>query len=179
MFCDRPTPSRSSVVFIGPRANAELVPKFHVALHGSHAALPMVTLQISPYTNFTSSFDFDFGLDHPVHGGYGWGRHTWRRKKVIDELADWPSVAIYLTLICVVALQITYPSSRQRRHLTWRRKTFVTQSNVKSGHLLQRRPNTKTNWSTDVGRNIAWTRTWLIDQVLLRTVRRRVWITSP
>jgi hypothetical protein len=32
------------------RANAELVPKFHVALH---AALPMVTLKISPYTNVT------------------------------------------------------------------------------------------------------------------------------
>jgi hypothetical protein len=26
------------------RANAELVPKFHVALHASHTALPMVTL---------------------------------------------------------------------------------------------------------------------------------------
>jgi hypothetical protein len=31
------------VVFLGPRANAELVPKFHVALHASHAALSMVT----------------------------------------------------------------------------------------------------------------------------------------
>jgi hypothetical protein len=31
----------------------------------------------------TLNFGFDFGLDHPVHGGYGWGRHTWRRKKVI------------------------------------------------------------------------------------------------
>jgi hypothetical protein len=41
--CDRPTRSRLSVVFLGPRANAELVPKFHVALHASHAALPMVT----------------------------------------------------------------------------------------------------------------------------------------
>jgi hypothetical protein len=51
------------------RANAELVPKFHVALHASHAALPMVTLRISPYTNGTLTFDF--GLDHPVHGGYG------------------------------------------------------------------------------------------------------------
>jgi hypothetical protein len=29
-------------VFLGPRANAELVPKFHVALYASHAALPMV-----------------------------------------------------------------------------------------------------------------------------------------
>jgi hypothetical protein len=46
--CDRPTRSRFSVVFLGPRANAELVPKFHVALHASHAALPMVTPKISP-----------------------------------------------------------------------------------------------------------------------------------
>jgi hypothetical protein len=36
--CDWPTRSRFSVVFLGPRANAELVSKFHVALHGSHAA---------------------------------------------------------------------------------------------------------------------------------------------
>jgi hypothetical protein len=41
--CDRPTRSRFSVVFLGPRANAELLPKFHVALHASNAAFPMVT----------------------------------------------------------------------------------------------------------------------------------------
>jgi hypothetical protein len=108
--CDRPTRSRLSVVFLGPRANAELVPKFHVALHASsHAALPMVTLKISPYTNITLTFDFDFGLDYPVHGRYGRGSPTSKRKKVIvkqtkinsgngarhqDELADIPSVAI-------------------------------------------------------------------------------------
>jgi hypothetical protein len=69
--CNRPTRSRFSVVFLGPRANAELVPKFHVALHASHVALPMVTLTISPNTNVILTFDFDFGLDHPVHGGYG------------------------------------------------------------------------------------------------------------
>jgi hypothetical protein len=40
---DRPTRSRFVVIFFGPRANAELVPKFHVALYASHAALPMVT----------------------------------------------------------------------------------------------------------------------------------------
>jgi hypothetical protein len=57
--------------FLGPIANAELVSKFHVALHASHEALPMVTLKISPCTNVTSTFDFDFGLDHPVHGEYG------------------------------------------------------------------------------------------------------------
>jgi hypothetical protein len=27
------------VVFLGPRANTKLVPKFHVALHATHAAL--------------------------------------------------------------------------------------------------------------------------------------------
>jgi hypothetical protein len=37
-----------SVVFLGPRANAELVPKFHVALHASHAALSVVTLKLRP-----------------------------------------------------------------------------------------------------------------------------------
>jgi hypothetical protein len=39
--------SRFSVVFLGPRANAELVHKFHVALYASHAALPMVISKFS------------------------------------------------------------------------------------------------------------------------------------
>jgi hypothetical protein len=69
--CDRPTRSGFSVVFLGPRANAELVPKFHVALHGSHSALPMVTLQISPYINATLTFDFLLWAGPPVHGAYG------------------------------------------------------------------------------------------------------------
>jgi hypothetical protein len=46
--CDRPTRSRFSLVFFGPRANAEMVPKFHVALHALHAALPKVTPKVSP-----------------------------------------------------------------------------------------------------------------------------------
>jgi hypothetical protein len=45
---DRPTGLRFSMVFLGPRANAELAPKFHVALHASHAALTMVTLKFRP-----------------------------------------------------------------------------------------------------------------------------------
>jgi hypothetical protein len=65
--CDRPTRSGFFVIFLGSRANAELVPKIHVALHASPAALPMVKLKISPYTNVTLTFDF--GLDHLVHGG--------------------------------------------------------------------------------------------------------------
>jgi hypothetical protein len=54
--CDLPTRSRFSMVFLGPRANAELVPKFHVALHASHAALRMVELEISHCTNMTSKY---------------------------------------------------------------------------------------------------------------------------
>jgi hypothetical protein len=49
--CDRPTQSKFSVVFLRPRANAQLVPKFHVALHASYAALPMVALELSHCTN--------------------------------------------------------------------------------------------------------------------------------
>jgi hypothetical protein len=84
---DRPTRSKFSVVFLGPTANAELVPKFHIALHASHAALPMVTLQIAPYTNVTLTFDFDFDfwLDQPVHERCGRGSTTPRRKKVTVE----------------------------------------------------------------------------------------------
>jgi hypothetical protein len=59
------------VVFLAFRANAELVSKFHVALHASYAALPVVALKISLCTDVILTFDFDFGLDHPVHGGYG------------------------------------------------------------------------------------------------------------
>jgi hypothetical protein len=46
-------PANSVNVFLRTRANAELVPKFHVALHASHVALPMITLEISHCTNVT------------------------------------------------------------------------------------------------------------------------------
>jgi hypothetical protein len=54
--------------FLGPRANAELVPKFHVALHASHAAC-IGNIKNFALTNMILTFDFE--LDHPVHGGYG------------------------------------------------------------------------------------------------------------
>jgi hypothetical protein len=46
--CDRPNRSGFSMVLLGHKANTELVPKFHVALHASLAALPMLTSKISP-----------------------------------------------------------------------------------------------------------------------------------
>jgi hypothetical protein len=60
------TSSRFPVVFLGLGTTAQLVPKFHAALHASHAALPMVALNISPYINVTLTFDF--GLDRPFLG---------------------------------------------------------------------------------------------------------------
>jgi hypothetical protein len=39
------------VVLRGPRANGELVPKLHVSLHASHAALPILT-SMSPLSSF-------------------------------------------------------------------------------------------------------------------------------
>jgi hypothetical protein len=51
--CVRPNRSRFSVVFVSPRAGAELVFKSPVALHASQAALPMVTLTMSPCTDRT------------------------------------------------------------------------------------------------------------------------------
>jgi hypothetical protein len=56
-------PANSIKVFRGPRANAELVPKFHVALHACHAALPMIMLEISYCTS-------DFEMRGP--GPPGW-----------------------------------------------------------------------------------------------------------
>jgi hypothetical protein len=42
-FCDRPTRLRSSVVFFGPRAHAQLKRKLYVALLASNAALQMTS----------------------------------------------------------------------------------------------------------------------------------------
>jgi hypothetical protein len=64
------------VVFFGPRGNAELIPKFHVALLALYAALQMVTLKMFPYSKVTLTFDF--GLDTLFVGDMGEG--TWPTK---------------------------------------------------------------------------------------------------
>jgi hypothetical protein len=54
------------------------------------------------------------------------------------------------TWTCVIALQITDPSSCQRGCPTRKRKkVIVTQRNVTSGHPFQKGHNTKTKWPTD------------------------------
>jgi hypothetical protein len=39
-------PGNSITVFLDPRANAELLPKFNIALLASHGALPLVTSKL-------------------------------------------------------------------------------------------------------------------------------------
>jgi hypothetical protein len=79
---------RLVIVQLKDEMHAELVPKFHVALQASHAALQMVTLKISPYTNITLTFDFDFSLDYPVRGGYGlWSPAPLRKKAIVGGSA--------------------------------------------------------------------------------------------
>jgi hypothetical protein len=109
-----------------------------VALPASHTALPMVTLTNSPCTNVTLTFHFDFGLEHPVHGRYGWGRPTPRRrsncqtKKLKSGYGPYwgpgtrrtgrQTVGRNVTWnwTCVIALQITDTSSRKRGRPTWK-----------------------------------------------------------
>jgi hypothetical protein len=168
---DRPTRSRISMVFLGP--------KFHVALYASHAALQMVTLKISPYTNVTLTFDFDFGLDHPVHGGYGWGSPTPRRwsncqtKKLKSGYGphwrpgtktNWPTDC---RSQCNLKLNLCHCTANYRPVLSSERAPYmkiknviVTQINVTSGYLLQKGQDTKTpaDWLSVV----MWL--WLIKQ---------------
>lgn len=47
-FCDRPTRTRFPVVFLVPRANADLVSKTHVALHAVSATFPSISFKFLP-----------------------------------------------------------------------------------------------------------------------------------
>jgi hypothetical protein len=72
------------VVFLGPRANAKLVPKFHIALHASHSALstPNGNIKISPYTNMTLTL----GWTTLFMGDMGEGiLHEEERKKLSNK----------------------------------------------------------------------------------------------
>jgi hypothetical protein len=53
------------VVFLGPRLNAELVPKIHVALHACRAALPKINFKIFAKTQ-TSQSDQNFVTSLPL-----------------------------------------------------------------------------------------------------------------
>lgn len=48
LFSQSTNSIKASVVFLDPRANDKLVPKFHVALSASHAAPPFGDVKISP-----------------------------------------------------------------------------------------------------------------------------------
>jgi hypothetical protein len=126
------------MVFLGLRANAELVHKFYVALHASHAALPMVTLKILPYTNLTLTL--------------GWITPTPRRKEVIVKQrklksghpgtkTNWPidrrsQYNLNLNLCHCTANYRPVLSSEGVPYM--KKKIIITQRNVISGHLLQK-----------------------------------------
>jgi hypothetical protein len=114
----------------------------------------------------TLTFHFEFWLDHLVHGGYGWGSPTTRRqsncqtKKLksgyglhwgCGTKTNWPTDRrSQCNLKLNIVLHIPDPSSRQRGRPAWIIKNvIVTHINVTSGHLLQKRQDTKTNWPTD------------------------------
>jgi hypothetical protein len=146
-----------------------LVPRFQVALYASHAAFPVATLKISPYINVTLTFDFDFGLDHPVHGGYVCVRTTLKRKTVIVKQRKLKSGHGHHWGAGTKTNWLT--DRRSQFNLNWnlrhctanyrpvlsserapymkRKKVIVTQRNVTSSHPLQKGHGTKTNWPTD------------------------------
>jgi hypothetical protein len=117
----------------------------------------------------------------PVHGGYGWESPTPRKrsnrqtkklksgygphhgylvKGPAPRRTDRQTVGRNVTWnwTCVIALQITEPSSRRRGRRTWKiRKVIVTQINVTSGHLLQKGRTPRRNGRLTVGRNVTST----------------------
>jgi hypothetical protein len=89
--------------------------------------------KISPCTNVTLIFNFDFELVHPVRGGYGWGGPIPKRRsncqtKKLKSCGPAPrgtgrqtvSRNVTWNWTCVIALQITDPSSHQRGRPTWK-----------------------------------------------------------
>jgi hypothetical protein len=101
----------------------------------------MVTIEISLYINVTLTFDFR--LDHPVHGGYGWGDLVLQVGGVSDETVKFGNGPCY-------GATANYPFSYQSEHPTWRgKKVIAKQRKLKSCHEPHKGPNTKTNWPTD------------------------------
>jgi hypothetical protein len=64
---DQPIRPKFSVVLLGPRANAESVPKIHVALHAYHSALQNINFKIFPKTPTPLTRSNFFVLLHSKH----------------------------------------------------------------------------------------------------------------
>jgi hypothetical protein len=103
-----------------------------------------------------------FELDHPVHGGYGWGSPTPRRqsncqtKKIRsgvrhqDELTDRrrSQCNFKLNLRHCTANYIPVLSSERAPYMK-NKESNCHLNKLTSGHLLQKGQDTKTNWPTD------------------------------
>jgi hypothetical protein len=136
------------MVFLRPRANAELVPKFHVALHASHAALPTVTIKISPCTNVTLTLGWItlfMGLwvrepyTKKTECSCRWGpapRRTGRQTVGCNITWNWT---------CIIALQITDAILSSERVPYMKNK----ESNCHSKKCNIRSPAPKGAWHQD------------------------------
>jgi hypothetical protein len=141
-------------------------PKFHVALHASHAALPIVTLKISPCTNVTLNLGWitlfmgDMGegaLQREerncqirklklVMGHIGGPAPRWTGRQTVYHNITWH-------WNCVIALKITDPSSHQRGRLTSTNLQLSKNDQREKGKKLVMGsrwvPDTRTDWPTD------------------------------
>jgi hypothetical protein len=129
----------------------------------------MVTLTISPCTNVTLTVHFHFVLDRPVHGGYGWGSPTPRRRSNCQTKklksgyvphcgpgtkTNWQTRTDHWSQ-CNLKLNLHHCTANYRpvllseRAPNMKNKESNCHSNVTSGHLLQKGQGTKTNWPTD------------------------------
>jgi hypothetical protein len=147
--CDLPTRSRFFVVFLGPRANAELVPKFHVTLQASHAALPMVTLKISPCTNVTLTLGWiTLFMRDMCEGALHREDEVTETKKLPGTKMNWPTDR---RSQCNLKLNLRHCTANYRPVLSSDRAPYIKNkesnchSNKCAGYLFQKGQDTKMN----------------------------------
>jgi hypothetical protein len=110
------------MVFLCPRANTELVSKFHVRCTARFPCSP-------PYGSIKNFALHQRNFDWP----------TDRRSQYNLKLNLRHCTANYRPVL----------SSERAPYMKKIKKEIVTQRNVTSGHPLQKRHGTKTNWPTD------------------------------
>jgi hypothetical protein len=159
---DWPIQSRFSVVFLGPRTNAELVPKFQVALHASHAALKMVTLKIKLYANVTlTSGCITLFTGDMSEGALHREERNCQTKKLKSPVPRWTD---YYRLQRQADTWQTRPLVREGAPIKDKTVTFK-----KKKKTLVKCPifglDTKTYWLTDWPSVAMWLWLWLEDEL--------------
>jgi hypothetical protein len=117
------------------------------------AALPMVTLKISPCTNVTLTLGW-ITLFMRDMGEAALHREDEVTVKQGDTKMNWPinrrsQCNLKLNLRHCTANYRPVLSSERAPYMKTKKEAIVTQINVTSSHLLQKGQDTKTNWPTD------------------------------